>query len=150
MTEIVFGGKTWPSMNQLCKVFGKHPSTVRKRIANGMSLKDALHEEFARGHKFSINEKKLRTKDLAKALGLAPGTIRKRIEDGWKPTEVVLPRLYRKGVTAFNKTQSVAAWARERGMERSCLRNRLRVMPPELALTLPVKKINRGKKKEAS
>ena len=132
-------------MNHLCKEFGKHPSTVRKRVANGMSLKDALRAGYARGHKFVFNGKELCTSELAKALGVTTGTIRKRIQAGWKPDDIALPRKYRKGVTAFGKTQSVTAWAKERGMQRSCLRRRLKTMPPELALTLSVKKINRRK-----
>lgn len=151
MSEVIFGGKTWPSLRELCRVFGKKFSTIHGRLARGMSLKDALHETDPRSHKYTFNGKRVCTKELAKALGLAPSTIRKRATDGWQPHEVVLPRLYKRGVTAFGRTQSITAWAKERDMNRDCLRNRLRSgMQPEVALTLPVTKSNKGKKKEAA
>jgi len=141
MTEIVFGGKTWPSLRALCRVFGKSISTVHERMKHGMSLKDALHETNLRSHKFTVNGKRLTTKEAAKVLGVAPSTLRKRKTDGWKASDVVLPRVYRKGVTAFGRTQSVTAWAKECNIHRDCLRYRLRSgMSPELALTLPVEK----------
>jgi hypothetical protein len=141
MAVVKFGGKEWPSLRALCRVFGKSISTVHERMKQGMSLKDALYETNARSHKFTVNGQRLPTKEAAKALGIAPSTLRKRRTDGWKQSEVVLPRLYPRGVTAFGRTQSITAWAREYGMNRDCLRYRLRSgMQPELALTLPVEK----------
>lgn len=151
MATVKFGGKEWPSLRALCRIFGKSISTVHERLQRGMTLKDALHENNAKSHKFIVNGQRLSTKDAAKVLGIAPSTMRKRRTDGWKSSEVVLPRLYRKGITAFGRTQSLSAWARERGMHRDCLRSRLKSgMSPELAMTLPVAKSNRSKKKEAA
>jgi len=148
MAKVIFGGKEWDSLRQLCKAFGSNYDTVRARLSKGYSLYDAIHKPYLRGHKFTRNGKLVDTKTVAKAAGIKPATVRKRLESGWTKEEAMLPLQKRMGLTAFNRTQTVTAWAKERNMTRTCLRNRLRSgMAPELALTLAVMPSRRRKAK---
>lgn len=75
----------------------------------------------------------------AQVLGVSADRLYTRMYAGKSVAEILDQRNYREClVTAFSRTLSIAAWARERGMKSTTLRKRLEHMAPEEALTRPV------------
>lgn len=145
--KVEFGGKLW-HVSDLARLFGKHPNTIYKRLKNGMSLADALNKPKGKGYVFTFNDAPVKVKQLAKALNLSTTTILRRRRQGWSNEEIVSPSQYSKGVTAWGRTQSVAAWSRELGIYHNTLHCRLKSgLPPEVALRLPVDKAQSRAKK---
>jgi hypothetical protein len=151
----VIGGEK-ATLSEWSKRYGVTPHLVRNRVLRNVGIGDIFVEtlyearhmieiEFA-GDVWCVN-----TRILAEAVGVSLEVLRRRLNDGWPIEDALDPgagvrrrsRVQRL-ITFRGKTQGLSQWAREIGLERVTLRERLKYMSVERALTQPLKK--RGKK----
>lgn len=137
--EVVYGGKTWPSLKKLAKVFGVNYNTFLARLRNGVPLAEALDPHYMRAHRLHYNGHQYTAQRLGIVLGLDDTTVQKRIAAGWEPDRLALPNQRRHYVTAWGRTKTLTAWSREKNISYTTLLRRLRTgMTPEVALSMPV------------
>jgi hypothetical protein len=123
-------GKT-KSIREWCRLRGLNISTVRSRLRNGWSPKDAVNTPtMPRGNQsniqfLTINGKTRPIREWARLRGIHVETIRGRLRLGWSQEDAVSP--VRSGMlTLEGKTMSVSDWAKELGIPAGRIYRRLR------------------------
>ncbi len=140
---LVSGGASGKqSFAQLSRLTGIPTTTIQSRLKAGRSLAEALTPGYASGYKILVGSQILSGKDLGESLGMHRSTIGKRLKAGWDVFELTGPSRRKHLITAFNKTQTISRWAREKQIPRSTLIYRLANMDAELALSLPIDEVS--------
>lgn len=136
------------SIAEIAKLYRINRRTLGRRILElrreGIPVEEAielaLNMPIDRFSRIEINGEVRSTLAWMKHYGISKAAFSSRIRRGREGKALIAPITKPQGLTAFDKTQSYAAWSREKGISASTLRDRVvnMGMKPELALTMPV------------
>lgn len=121
--------------------------TLDNRLAKGFTVAEALTtpKHVRRATAVEVDGELVSPTELARRAGLSGRTVRRRVRQGWPKVDVTSPPRQPPPpppgsalLTHQGRTQSKSAWARELGISRQTLHERLKAgFTVEQALTMP-------------
>ena len=145
--RLKFNGREY-TLPELAREAGITSYALRYRLQHGMSVEEAVRQKPRNGQTYTAHGRTMTIKEWAAELHVTVSTLHHRMAH--MPIEQALSPITRRGnnrrartVTAWGRTQSVRAWAKEVGIRPDSLYRRLQdVDDPEIAL-LPVEEYQR-------
>ncbi len=126
--RITHDGRTL-SAAEWAQKFGINEYTIRSRLRNGWTTKDALTKHVVDNSLIIYEGRALSMNKWAQEVGIPIGTLRRRVELGWTTKDALMRKIEKvriaAGITYEGRTLSRDEWAQELGMSRSTIYARL-------------------------
>jgi len=119
---ITFMGQTL-SLSEWARKYNLNYYTLHRRLARGMSFKDALFKPTKSG--VSIGGELVSIPELARIVGIRADVIYGRRQRGWKIRDLAKPLCGKIKLTAFGESLTVNEWAERTGIKERTIRGRL-------------------------
>jgi hypothetical protein len=143
-------GNQEKTIEDWAKFYGKPLALVRQRMYKlGWSLEEALETpKIRRAIMLTVGNVTKSLAGWAKHTGLPVNTIKARHQKGLTPEQIIAPP--RGSVMAWGRRRPRSHWAAEKNMLPSTVYYRIVVLkiPPEVALTMPLAKTGKKRKRE--
>jgi hypothetical protein len=83
--------RAYRSVSECCRINGKDPRQIYKRMERGMTLEEAMDAKFGNGNQCHdhLGEEFCSEEEMCKAWGIKSATYRKRRKAGWELEEAL-------------------------------------------------------------